>query len=86
MSDAPTRYDCQKAGDELDAFVRGDLPIEAAERMRAHLDHCGHCAQVARYEQAFRDRLRQMGDGCCCPDDLRRRIVRLLNDDGEARS
>lgn len=80
MSDA-TSYDCSKASAELDAFVRGDLPLEAAERMQEHFERCGHCADVARYEQAFRDRLRRMGDGCC-PDELRARIVALLAQDG----
>ncbi|MEO8480503.1 MAG: zf-HC2 domain-containing protein [Gemmatimonadota bacterium] len=80
MSDC-TSYDCRKASAELDAFVRGDLPLDAAERMQEHLERCGHCADVARHEQAFRDRLRRMGDGCC-PDELRARIMALLAQDG----
>lgn len=77
MTDRDTGYDCDKAGAELDAFVRGELPLEAAGRMQAHLVRCGHCAQVARYEQAFRDRLRRLGGGCC-PDQLRAQIAELL--------
>ena len=71
-------YDCDLARQELDAFVRGDLPVEEAERMQQHLDECGHCAEVTRYEQAFRDRLRKVGGGNCCPDLLRDRIRALL--------
>ncbi|HET9064860.1 MAG TPA: zf-HC2 domain-containing protein [Gemmatimonadales bacterium] len=80
MSDC-TSYDCSKASAELDAFVRGDLPLDQAERMQEHLERCGHCADVARYEQAFRARLRRMGDGCC-PDGLRTRILALLAQHG----
>ncbi len=80
MSDDHSDYDCRKASDELDAFVRGDLPIEAASRMEQHLEHCGHCGQVARYEQAFRQRLRQLGQGCC-PEQVRQRIERLIDQD-----
>lgn len=80
MSDCIS-YDCTKASTELDAFVRGELPLEDAGRMQQHLARCGHCADVARLEQAFRARLRQMGDGCC-PDRLRERIVALLAQHG----
>jgi anti-sigma factor (TIGR02949 family) len=71
-------YDCEQARQELDAFVRGDLPMGEAERMQQHLDQCGHCADVTRYEQAFRDRLRRIGSGGCCPEPLRERIRDLL--------
>jgi anti-sigma factor (TIGR02949 family) len=72
-------YDCDLAREELDAFVRGDLPVEDAERMRQHLDQCGHCAEVTRYEQAFRDRLRRAGGSACCPELLRERIREVLS-------
>jgi anti-sigma factor (TIGR02949 family) len=75
-------YDCATAQRELDAFVRGDLPVEEAERMKEHLDRCGHCAEVTQYEQAFRDRLRRIGSGGCCPDVLRERIRDLLAREG----
>ena len=79
MSQPGKPYDCGRASDELDAFVRGELPVDEAERMQIHLDRCGHCASVARYEQAFRERLRRIQAGPdCCPDALRRRIEQLL--------
>ena len=71
-------YDCDRARQELDAFVRGDLPMDEAERMQRHLDQCGHCDEVTRYEQAFRDRLRKVGGAACCPELLRDRIRELL--------
>jgi anti-sigma factor (TIGR02949 family) len=73
-----TGYDCARARDELDAFVRGELPVEAAARMQEHLDHCRGCRDVTRFEQAFRARLRQAGQRECCPDHLRKRIEALL--------
>lgn len=78
MTTAKDCYDCDLARQELDAFVRGDLPVGEAERMQQHLDQCGHCAEVTRYEQAFRDRLRKAGGSCSCPDRLRDRIRALL--------
>lgn len=71
-------YDCARARDELDAFVRGDLPMAEAERMQEHLERCRDCGEVTRFEQAFRDRLRRAGQGDCCPDHLRRKIEALL--------
>lgn len=79
MSQPGNPYDCGRALDELDAFVRGELSPGEAERMQIHLDRCGHCASVARYEQAFRERLRRIQASCdCCPDALRQRIEQLL--------
>ncbi len=78
MSQAEQGYDCTRALDELDAFVRGELSLDEVERMQVHLDRCGHCATVARYEQAFRERLRTLQQRCCCPDTLRARIEALL--------
>lgn len=76
--------DCIKAGEELDAFVRGELPIEQAERMSRHLDQCGHCSNVARYEKAFLERLRRAcgaGERSPCPEALRQRITAALQRD-----
>lgn len=78
MSQPGKPYDCGRAQDELDAFVRGELSLDEAERMQLHLDRCGHCASVARYEQAFRERLRRVKAGGACPDTLRQRIEHLL--------
>jgi anti-sigma factor (TIGR02949 family) len=72
-------YDCERARQELDAFVRGELPVGEADRMQVHLERCGHCADVTRYERAFRDRLRKAGATGCCPETLRERIRALLS-------
>ena len=71
-------YDCRMAEAELDAFVRGELPMADAGRMQVHLERCGHCASVARHEQAFRERLRRVASGCC-PEALRLKIETLLS-------
>lgn len=74
-------WDCSRAGKELDAFVRGDLPLEEIDRMRLHLEHCSHCSDVARFEEAFRKRLGELGRDTCCPDALRKRVEALLSSD-----
>jgi anti-sigma factor (TIGR02949 family) len=71
-------WDCRKAGEELDAFVRGELRIADIDRMKSHLDRCGHCAEVAKYERAFRERLRSLDPDTCCPEELRQRIREML--------
>jgi len=72
---------CTAALAELDAFLRGELPADSVERMQGHLDRCRHCAQIGRYEQAFRDRLQRLGSGTECPLSLRERIATLLGDE-----
>lgn len=81
MSDTP--FDCTAAMAELDAFVRGELPASAAERMQGHLERCGHCREIGAREHAFRTRLRQLQAGCCCPEELRTRIAALLARGGD---
>lgn len=71
-------WDCRRAGEELDAFVRGELPLADIDRMQEHFDHCGGCADVAKYEKAFRDRLRGVDTETCCPEKLRNKILELL--------
>jgi anti-sigma factor (TIGR02949 family) len=73
-------YDCTAALAELDAFLRGELPIDTAERMQQHLVQCRHCAQIGAYEQAFRDRLHRLGAQMECPEALRERVHALLRD------
>lgn len=72
---------CTAALAELDAFLRGELSADTVERMRGHLDRCRHCAQIGRYEQAFRDRLQRLGHGTECPPSLRDRIATLLGNE-----
>jgi anti-sigma factor (TIGR02949 family) len=74
-------FDCTAALAELDAFLRGELPADAAERMQGHLVRCRHCTEIGRYEQAFRDRLQRLGRGTHCPAALRERIATLLGDE-----
>lgn len=78
MTDQEECFDCREAAAELDAFVRGELPLTEAERMQQHLDDCRNCSDVARLEQAFRDRLRRAGKSCNCPDELRAKIEALI--------
>jgi anti-sigma factor (TIGR02949 family) len=73
-------YDCTAALAELDAFLRGELPIETAERMQEHLVHCRHCTQIGTYEQAFRARLQRLGTATECPEHVRARVNALLRD------
>jgi len=74
-------FDCTAALAELDAFLRGEMPADSVERMQGHLDRCRHCAQIGRYEQAFRDRLERLGRRTECPAALRDRIATLLSDE-----
>lgn len=76
MTEPP--FDCTAALAELDAFLRGELTAEVAERMQGHLVRCRHCTQIGHYEQAFRARLQRLGSTTECPEALRARIAALL--------
>lgn len=68
--------DCQAALERLDAYRRGELSPEEAVGLRAHLDRCRKCLCIEQHERALVERLRAAGNGCCCPEKLRERIVK----------
>lgn len=74
-------FNCTAALAELDSFLRGELPVDTAERMQSHLQRCRHCTQIGHYEQAFRARLQRLGENTECPAALRARIAALLEAD-----
>jgi anti-sigma factor (TIGR02949 family) len=78
MTPGTPGYDCGAAMAELDAFVRGEMPTDAVERMQRHLDHCRGCRDMSDFEQAFRARLRELQRGTTCPPELRAQITALL--------
>lgn len=74
----PTPLNCASAMAEMDAFLRSELTLDLVEQMRAHLDACAGCRQIAAYERAFRTRLLVVGSSTECPPALRERIKAML--------
>ncbi len=78
--------DCSEARSALDDLLRNELDCSAAERIRAHLEHCHDCTCLEQFERAFRSRMRQLSEsGPCCPERVRAKITELLDRERELR-
>lgn len=72
--------ECEAALAQLDAFRRGELPPDEVATMQRHLDACSHCLSRHHHEQAFLERLAGAAKNCCCPDELRATITRMVSE------
>lgn len=75
MNDLP--YDCEAVLTKLDAFRRGELTHHEIEAMNTHMEACQKCLTIERYERAFLERLKAMGN-VPCPEALRRKVTEAL--------
>lgn len=63
-------------GDDVAAFVDGQLPGSAAESARRHLEDCGACRQAVRQQEALKARMRSAG-GPSLPPQLLASLAQL---------
>ncbi|MBK6881076.1 MAG: zf-HC2 domain-containing protein [Elusimicrobia bacterium] len=70
---------CQEILDRLHDYLnRRDLSVADRETVRRHLTDCPPCGDLAAFENALLDRLRQSAP-CSCPEKLRARVRALLD-------
>jgi hypothetical protein len=58
MPAPPDVFACREVADRLEAFVDGDLDLDAAAALEAHLAGCAACREQHRLAAAVRDGLR----------------------------
>lgn len=80
-----TPISCQEALQRLYEYLDGELTPEITEEVRRHIEICARCYPEVRATTEFRDALRRAARGQpLCPEPLRRRIGRMLEDEGLA--
>ena len=78
LEGVPADIDCAEALHQLQDYLKRELTADTAERIRVHVERCGHCFGRLRFEEQFLQLLQTRGAGVRCPDALRARIADAL--------
>ena len=70
--------ECREAIARLQDYLKQELTPKLTGELRAHLEHCRPCESYARFERSFLEMLEARAGHCCCPDELRARVLRDL--------
>jgi len=70
--------DCQRALEQLQDWLRREMPPEAAAELAAHLEACAHCRTQAEFEARFRAVVERATGGEECPPETRARLLDAL--------
>ena len=84
MINEPRHIDCEEALDRLYEYLDGELTAVRSEEVRRHLERCGPCLKLSRFESAYVRFLEARARARRAPDHLRRQILeRLLFERGD---
>lgn len=70
---------CEEAARRVYEYLDGELAEGDAEAVRRHLERCERCYPMYDWERLFLDTLKEGGDRPEPSDELRRRVLRLLD-------
>lgn len=70
---------CREAMHELLDYLKGEVPSDAADRIREHLVKCHPCKGEADFEEQFFALLETRLRGERCPERLKQRIREALD-------
>ncbi|HPE12923.1 MAG: mycothiol system anti-sigma-R factor [Actinobacteria bacterium] len=68
---------CEDADKHLYEYQHHELTPDVHQRIKDHLDACGHCQELYREEEIIRRKVAQ----CACeaaPEQLRTRVISLI--------
>jgi anti-sigma factor (TIGR02949 family) len=71
-------FDCRRALDELQDWLRREATPESAAAIAEHLEACAPCRHHAEFEERFRAVLGRAGAQERCPPEIRARLVAAL--------
>lgn len=79
-----TTISCQEALERLYEYLDGELTPESAEEVQRHVEVCDACYPEVKFTTQFRDALRRTARGQPgCPDSLRQKVGKLLDQESE---
>jgi len=70
--------DCQRALEQLQDWLRREMPAAAAAELEAHLEACAHCRTQSEFEARFRAVVERATGGEECPPETRARLLDAL--------
>ncbi|HET7040921.1 MAG TPA: zf-HC2 domain-containing protein [Gemmatimonadales bacterium] len=71
-------FDCQRALDELQDWLRHESSAENAAALEAHLAICAPCRRHQEFEERFQALLARATSQEQCPPELRERLIAAL--------
>ncbi|HZD04955.1 MAG TPA: zf-HC2 domain-containing protein [Longimicrobiales bacterium] len=77
---SPEAIPCHDALSRLYELLDGELDDRTAGQVAAHLEACRRCYPHLASERAFKAALRRALEGRKAPRELRRRVLRLLDE------
>jgi anti-sigma factor (TIGR02949 family) len=74
-----SKRDCHQALEKLHEYLDGELPPADARDVQIHIETCDSCYPELRLSTELRNALHRAAQGQpCCPEGLRDRIARLI--------
>ena len=70
--------DCQRALEQLQDWLRREMPPETAAELEAHLHRCAHCRTQSEFEARFRATIERTTSRGECPPETRARLLDAL--------
>jgi anti-sigma factor (TIGR02949 family) len=77
-----TVVNCQDVVRKLWDFLDEELDEERMAAVRAHIARCNSCYPHVDFERAFLDALAECRQTGGCPEEVRRRVVEALRQEG----
>ncbi|MDA0206352.1 MAG: zf-HC2 domain-containing protein [Acidobacteria bacterium] len=77
---------CRRVGEQLPAFLAGELPDHEGEALARHLEECAECAAQIALEPELRRHLDGSVELAAAPTALRERIRRSIAEENKAAS
>lgn len=74
-----TVLDCDAALELLHEYLKQQLTVELAERVRAHIEMCRPCLSNSRFEANYLRMLERKLRSIACPTETREQILTALH-------
>ena len=71
--------DCERALASIELYLDGELAVEVAAEVHAHVEGCSPCAERAAFERRLKEIVRGACSGCEPPPELLARIRAFLD-------
>lgn len=72
--------DCTEVMRRLDEYIDRELSSEELVEVRAHLDHCGHCADRFHFEENVLRLVGRCGRQLSAPPDLVQKVRKMCQE------
>ena len=75
MSEQIPKFDCAEMIERMGSYLDRELSDSEMEHVQLHLELCGHCAGVFRWEERTLKLVKQMVRGDVPPANLEQQII-----------